>query len=62
MHIVKNVHEGCMVGVGDWMDVDILGRKPGIGVGVESDGLAFPIVADRGDIHGEKAPGIKILI
>ena len=46
-----------MVDVGDWMDVDTLGRKRGIGFAGESDSMMLESVADCGELDGKNTTG-----
>ena len=57
MDAAKGGCEGCMVGVGDWPDVDAFGREPRTGTAGEDDIFMLAGNVDCREDHGTEAAG-----
>lgn len=57
MDASKGGCEGCMVGVGDWPDVNAFGRERGIGTAGEGDNFMLAGIEDCGEDDGTEAAG-----
>lgn len=55
MDATQGVGERCVVGVGDWPDVDATGSERGIGVTGEGNNLMLASIKNRGEYDGTEA-------